>query len=515
LANPSDISWQDKLSRSMRRADFESAEDLCFEQLLEEPDNVLCLTALGQIAHKRGDLSDAIILYGKAILSSPDLIEPRLLLARALLDSGEIPAAGSCLVDALSLDETHIEARSLLADQTLRSGNIEVAAEIYVALFEEQVRDKGVLEGLGNAYRMLGRREKAIEIYQLWAELYPSDGNAWWSLANLKNYTFSLSEVQKMESHLVAGASTEAQMRFALGVAWENKESFQTAFKYYEEANRLTHRIELFDSDAHDELIDRLFAFKWEAGNATYSSAIPIFVVGMPRSGTTLIEQILASHSEVVGLGELSILGDLVAELELSGNHYPDLLLSLDHAEIEKIGRRYLQSSGVTSGFFVDKMPNNFLLIGLIRLILPQAKIVHARRLPIATCFSCFKQRFGLGQAYTYDLACLVRYYSQYSKLMDFWEQCYSGSIHHLDYESLVLESEEEIKSLLDFCDLSFETACFDFSSTDRIINSASSEQVREPLYRNSLEHWRNFEPFLRPFIEALSDSKEAISDSR
>ena len=235
----------------------------------------------------------------------------------------------------------------------------------------------------------------------------------------------------------------------------------------------------------------------------------------MPRSGTTLIEQILASHSEVVGLGELSILGDLVAELELSGNHYPDLLLSLDHAEIEKIGRRYLQSSGVTSGFFVDKMPNNFLLIGLIRLILPQAKIVHARRLPIATCFSCFKQRFGLGQAYTYDLACLVRYYSQYSKLMDFWEQCYSGSIHHLDYESLVLESEEEIKSLLDFCDLSFETACFDFSSTDRIINSASSEQVREPLYRNSLEHWRNFEPFLRPFIEALSDSKEAISDSR
>ncbi len=489
----------------MLQAEYESAEDLCYEQLRDEPDSVFCLTVLGQVAHQRGDIRDAVIMYRKATAVEPELIEPWLLLARALLDRREITAAGSAIASALSLDDQHVEVRKLHADQCLRSDQIALAADVYASLLREQVLDTTVLEGLGNAYRMLGKRDAAIETYQLWANRCPDDGNAWWSLANLKNYAFSDEELQQMQGYLKQSGVTEPQMRFALGQAWESRGSFEVAFQQYDAANRLMERQEPYDSAAHERLIDRLVAFDWATGEAHGTPAVPIFVVGMPRSGTTLIEQILASHSQVVGRGELSVLGDMVADLERAGEDYPELLLNLDEQAIADLGRRFVDGAGIAAGFFVDKMPDNFLLIGLIRLILPGAKIVHAQRHPVATCFSCFKQRFGRGQAYTYNLSNLAHYYQQYQRLMAFWYERYPGSVYTVDYESLVNDPRQQITGLLDFCGLPFEPACLDFHMTDRVINSASSEQVRAPIYQTSLEQWKYFEPFLGLLIERLA----------
>ena len=506
MGSPSESCWQEDLRRLMNEADYESAENQCYARLRDHPNEPLCLMTLGQIAQHKGDLRDAVIMYRKATEADPKQIEPWLLLSGALIERGEPEAADTALAMALSLNAGHIEARKLLAHLYMGNDRIAAAAEIYESLLSERVDDRAILEGLGNACRMMGRRESAIESYRNWAALYPEDGNAWWSLANLKNYTFSNDELQQMRDHLALAAGTESQMHFALGQASEDRGEFRISYQHYLQANRLARRLETFMISEHEALIDRLVTFDWtsEPDDGAFS-AVPIFIVGMPRSGTTLIEQILASHSAVEGRGELSVLGDLVAELEQSGESYPSILSKLDTLALRELGQRYLAGVGVSSGVFVDKMPNNFLLVGLIKLILPQAKIVHARRHPVANCFSCFKQRFGRGQSYSYDLSELSQYYLQYRRLMDVWQSRYPGTIHNVEYETLVRGPDEVIKGLLDFCGLSFEQPCLDFHATSRVINSASSEQVREPIYQASLDHWRHFEPFLQELIEPLS----------
>jgi len=506
VTSSSKFVWQENLRQLMIEADYDSAEDLCYQQLRVVPDEPLCLMTLGQIAWYKGDHRDAVIMYRKATEVDPERVEPLLLLAESLIEGRDFKAAETTLDAALRLDTDHVESRKMLARLYMETHKIAAAAEIYESLHVERTDDWSILEGLGNAYRILGRRKSAIEAYQRWSALYPSDGNAWWSLANLKNYTFSDGELQKMRDHLDLAAETESQMHFALGQAYEDQRQFRKAFQHYRQANRLAKDREAFSMLEHKALIDRLIAFDWTSRTDKESHpTTPIFVVGMPRSGTTLIEQILASHSAVEGMGELSALGDLIADLENSGRSYPDMLSDLDARALSELGQRYLAAASISSGFFVDKMPNNFLLIGLIRLILPQAKIIHANRHAIATCFSCFKQRFGRGQSYSYDLSDLSQYYLHYSRLMGQWHRLYPGVIHDIEYETLVRAPGPVTKRLLEFCGLPFEQACMDFHATDRVINSASSEQVREPLYQDSLDQWRYFEPFLETLIESLS----------
>ncbi len=508
MAILSEDRWQEKLKALIHESSYELAEEICYERLREDPSDQTCLIGLGQIAWEKGDLRDAVIMYRKAIEASPEKIEPWVLLSGALIEKQELILAEDALGQALSLNSDHTEARKLLAYLYASTDRIALAVEIFESLRKENGDDPVILEGLGNTYRMLGRRESAVDVYRSWAGLQPQDGNAWWSLANLKNYTFSEEEIQQMRESLSLAEGSESQMHFALGQAFEDRGKFGTAFEHYRKANQLAKDRESFVMSEHEALIDRLLSFNWNL-DLEYEpeTTVPIFIVGMPRSGSTLIEQILASHSAVVGMGELSALGDLVGELEEeSGNSYPDLLSGFDLGGLRELGRKYLEVVKPSSGIFVDKMPNNFILIGLIRLILPQAKVIHSKRHPIATCFSCFKQRFGRGQTYSYDLSDLSQYYMHYSRLMDFWHFQYPGEILDVEYDTLVRSPDKVIRGVLDFCGVPFEESCLDFHKTSRVINSASSEQVREPLYRNSLDQWQYFEPFLTALTEPLSE---------
>ena len=507
MANFSEDGWREKLNQLMSEADYELAEEICFRRLRESPDDSLCLTSLGRIAWEKGDRRDAIIMYRKATEASPEKIEAWILLSGALIEGQQMESAEATLGVALDLNASSIEARKLLAYLYSRTDRVGDAADIFESLRKEKAEDRIILEGLGNAYRMMGRRESAVEAYRSWASLYPEDGNAWWSLANLKNYAFNEDEMQHMQESLSLAEGTRSQMHFALGQAFEDRRKFRTAFQHYREANQLARDSEGFSMPEHEDLINRLLTFDWKmASDCEPESIIPVFVVGMPRSGSTLLEQVLSSHSAVSGMGELSALGDVILELEEAGESFPELLSKLDARRLKELGQRYLELAKVSSGIFVDKMPNNFLLIGLVKLILPQAKVIHSKRHPIATCFSCFKQRFGRGQTYSYDLSDLSQYYLHYARLMDFWHLQYPDSIYDVEYEALVGVPDKVISRVLDFCDLPFEEACLDFHRTSRVINSASSEQVRQPLYQRSLDQWHNFEPFISALRDPLSE---------
>jgi hypothetical protein len=377
----------------------------------------------------------------------------------------------------------------------------------------------------GHALKTTNRSSECVQTYRKSIELAPHLGEAYWSLANLKTFRFTPADIEAMQAQLATTNLTDddrLQFHFALGKAFEDARQFTESFQHYAEGNRLRRTGVGYDADANIEQMQRsraLFTpefFAARAGQGTQAPD-PIFIVGLPRSGSTLLEQILSSHPLVEGTMELADIVNMAREL--GGPHarvqgaYPESIAALDENALRSLGERYLEQTRIyrrtDAPFFIDKLPNNFAHTGLIHLILPRAKIIDARRHPLGCCFSNFKQHFARGQHFTYSLDDLGRYYRGYVQLMAHFDAVLPGRVHRVIYERMIEDTEGEVRRLLDHCGLPFDERCLRFYENERAVRTASSEQVRRPIYREGVDHWQHYEPWLGPLKSALGSVLE------
>ena len=402
-------------------------------------------------------------------------------------------------------------------------GRYAEAIDIYATVLRQYPTQPKLWMSYGHALKTENQRDACIAAYRRSIDLLPSLGEAFWSLANLKTFCFDGHELAAMKRELARPELSEEDrlhFHFSLGKALEDAADYADSFNHYRAGNRLRHRQIGYDAEETTQRVDRSIAlfdapfFLRRAGLGSMASD-PIFIIGLPRSGSTLIEQVLASHPQVEGTMELP---DLVAIANLLGgrkkrgdpSRYPEVLAELEPFRLAELGEEYLGRTRIQRKTdrprFVDKMPNNFFHIGLIELILPNAKIIDARRHPMATCFSAYKQHFARGQGFSYDLADVGRYYVDYVRLMSHFNSILPGRVHRVDYENMVNDSEHEIRRLLEYCGLAFHPACLTFWRNTRSVRTASAEQVRQPIFTEGLNQWRHFEAWLGPLKLALSD---------
>mgnify|MGYP003663760437 FL=1 len=496
------------------------AEQLCRAYMQKNPHNIEGMRLLAEIGKRFGVLEDADFLLETALELDPDNIQLRLDFIDVLRKRQKFEAA---LAQAKALHEREPDNplfQSHLAIESMQTGDFDQALVLFETILQALPEDPATLTSRGHALKTLGRQDEAIASYQSAARVRPNQGDAWYALANLKTYRFSDDELARLRSQENApdlGFQDRIYLCFALGKALEDRKDYAAAFEYYERGNDLKRAQTRYKSDQMEEELEAQASictpelFDKQAGKGC-PAPDPVFIVGLPRAGSTLIEQILASHSQVDGTLELPNI--LALSHRLRGRNrvsdrtfYPRVLHDLDAGKLRALGEDYLDNTRVhrqSAPFFTDKMPNNFRHIGLIKLILPNAKIIDARRGAMACCFSGFKQLFAEGQEFTYGLEEIGRYYRAYVRLMDHWDAVLPGQILRVHHEDVVEDVETQVRRILDFCGLPFEQACLDFHHTKRAVRTASSEQVRQPIYKQGVAQWRHFEPWLEPLKSAL-----------
>jgi tetratricopeptide (TPR) repeat protein len=496
-----------------------AAEDILQAYLLKSGDDAEALRLLARIKHQHEVLDEAELLIEAALKLAPNYLAARLDYARVLIDRQKYLRAREEIEALLSLEPGNTNYLSLYAAARAGLGEHEPAIVLYRRLLAVSPESANLHVSLGHALKTIGRQKEATESYQMAATSRPSFGDAWWSLANLKTYRFSGSEIAQMRAEEAAPAADpidRAHLCFALGKAFEDRNEFAESWQFYERGNALKRA----GCRYHPDIIETNARRQMEVCTAPFFAArlageedsdpifpCPIFVVGLPRSGSTLIEQILASHSQVEGTQELAEIQRIAIEMH---GKYPGVLAELTPGDYRKLGERYMTD---TRGyrrqkpFFIDKMPNNFHHLGLIHRMLPNAKIIDARREPMACCVSNLKQLFAKGQEFTYSIRDIARYYRTYLELMRHWDAVLPGRILRVCYEDVVEDVERNVRRILEFCGLEFEPACLEFYKTERSVRTASSEQVRQPIFRDGLFQWRNYEPWLGPLKESLDDA--------
>jgi tetratricopeptide (TPR) repeat protein len=442
-------------------------------------------------------------------------------LAQALLAQGRLEESLAAARHVVQIEPKNPQTWITITGVSTRLMRQDEALTAYQRAAQLSAPDARLRLSIGHVQKTLGQRPESEASYKEVLALDPGFAEAYWSLADLKNYSFSAAEVATMEQLLASDKrerANEAQLHFALGRAYEQRRQYPQAFAHYAQGNSLKRLDAPFDIGHFERRSARIGAFfdqsffAARAGAGDPSSA-PIFILGLPRSGSTLIEQILASHSQVEGTMELPNIIALANEfddLAPGRDGYPETVRSASNAALTALGARYLaQTAPLRRGRerFTDKLPNNFSHVGLIHAILPRATIVDARRHPMDCCLSLFKQHFAQGQAFSYDLEDLGRYYRCYLALMDHWDALLPGKVLHLQYEELVRDPETHIRRLLEHCHLPFEAACLAFHETKRAVRTASAEQVRQPLYTSGVDYWRHFATELEPLRRALGDS--------
>jgi predicted Zn-dependent protease len=503
-----------------------AAEALLRAQLEHSPQDVAALRLLAQVASARDDYPQAERLLYECLRLAPGATPARD--HRAGRQPEHPPAEPMLpLVERLlALEPENPQYRTLLAAAYTLLGQIEAALEVLGTLLAGHPDNELVWLYYGHALRAGGRLEEAIAAYRRSAQLRPGFGEAWYSLANLKTLRFGAGDIATLRAELARTGLRGADrlhFEFALGKALEDAGEFTESFEHYARGNELRRATVRYDPDGVTRQIERtqaLFTREFFAARAGWGASAPdpIFIVGLPRSGSTLLEQILASHSEVEGTRELAEVLGCAHELSLRGEPpgtqaYPQVIAQLTRAELSALGERYLAQTRVYRHRgrprFIDKAPLNCLHIGLIHLMLPNARIIDARRAPLPCCFSNFKQHFQSGVWFTYSLTDLGRYYRDYVSLMSHFDTVLPARIHRVQYETLVADLEGEVRRLLDYCGLPFEEQCLRFHETRRVVQTVSSEQVRQPLYTEAVDQWRNFEPWLGPLKEALGELAE------
>src|SRR6266403_5336012 len=499
------------------------AEGIVRAYLLEHGNHVEAMRLLARIGLQQEVLDDAETLLEAVLTLAPDYRAARYDYAMALLRRHKHVQAVAELDKLLQLDPGNRIYRTSYATAQVGLGDHERALGLYrelVADAEQALPASELHLSIAHSLKALGRQLESIDAYHAAAAARPNYGDAYWSLANLKTYHFPNEEIQVMrgaESSPATGPVDRYQMCFALGKAYEDAGDYQESYRYYERGNahkrsESRYRPEVIETNTRKqiEICSReFFANRAGAGDLRPD---PIFIVGLPRAGSTLLEQILASHSGVEGTQELADIPRMVLELQgrdhdLQNPRYPGVMADMTDQDFLRLGEKYLNATRVYrtgKPHFIDKMPNNFRHLGLIHLILPNARIIDARREPMACCFSNLKQLFAAGQEFTYGVQDIARYYRTYLELMEHWDYVLPGRILRIKHEDAVDDLEANVRRILEFCELEFEQGCVEFYKTERTVHSASSEQVRRPLYREGVDHWRHYEPWLGPLKEAL-----------
>ncbi len=515
-----------------RRGDLEGARSI-FEPLARaQPRSAQTHHELGMALAGLGRSDDALAAFRQAVALSPGFVDARFDLAVLLYRQQRPAEALPHLEGLLAAKPREPNYRNLMAACLVPVGDYGRAIDIYRALLAEFPGQPRVWLNLGHVLRIAGRLEEAIAAYNRCLGIAAGLGEAYWSLANLKTVPFTPEQEVAMNAQMARidlAAEDRLYLCYALGKALEDRGEFAKSFRHYAEGARLRRAEAPHDADEnHDQMLrsKTLFseAFFAERAGGGSSAPDPIFIVGLPRAGSTLIEQILTSHSAVEGATELTDIPALARRLgrpdsRVEGPRYPEVLAYLDNATWAALGEEYIQRTRIhrKAGrrYFIDKMPNNLHHIGLIQLILPKAKIIDARRAPMASCFSAFKQLFARGHAFSYDLTDLGLYYRDYVELMAHFDTVLPGRICRVIYEDMVEDTEGQVRRLLDYCGLPFEEACLRFHENDRPVRTASSEQVRRPIFREGLEQWRNYEPWLGPLAAALGPELAAAERPR
>ena len=506
------------------------AERLLRAQLQDSPTDVAAIRMLAEVAARLGRLDDAETLLSRCLELAPDFQAARQNYAMVLHRANKPELALEQIQRLLADDPGNPGARNLKAVVLCRVGDYLPAIELYDGILAEYPDHGRIWLSQGHALKTAGLRERAVAAYRRSIALDPGFGEAYWSLANLKTFRFEPADILAMNAQLERSdldPEQRCQFEFALGKAHEDAGDHAASFAHYRQGNELRRKTLPYRADDASTRVRRsreLFtpAFLASRRGSGSATADPIFIVGLPRSGSTLVEQILSSHPSVEGTMELPEVIALTHDLrrqgaDLRGGSYHDVLATLDAGELRALGERYLERTRVQrktdAPFFIDKMPNNFFHVGLIHLMLPNARIVDVRRHPMACCFSGYKQYFARGQNFSYGLGDIGRYYRDYLSLMAHFDQVLPGRIHRVVYEHLVDDTEAQVRSLLQYCGLPFDPACLRFFENDRPVRTASSEQVRQPIYREGLEQWRHFEPWLGELKATLGQALDTYPE--
>jgi tetratricopeptide (TPR) repeat protein len=501
------------------------AEDVIRPFLKRNRENVEAMRLLAKIAYENEYPNDSEILLESVLELAPDYHAARYDYALALIDLHKHARAREEIEKLIAIDPANPANRITLASILVALGELDDAVDRYRQIIQERPGDAVVSQSLGHALKTLGQHEEAVAAYRRATEIRPSFGEAYWSLANLKTYRFTDEELVRMreqEAEEAIQAEDRYHLCFALGKSLEDRKEYAESFIYYERGNALKKLEVRYRAGLQEKSAGRLreictAEFFAERKGRGCDSPAPIFVLGLPRAGSTLLEQILASHSEVEGTMELANIPRLVGALSARErrNHtpYPDLLTDLSAEECLEFGENYLRDTmDYRSGkpYFIDKMPNNFRNIGIIQLILPNAKIIDARRDPMDCGFSNFKQLYANGHHFSYNLEDIGRYYRNYLEMMDHCDQVLPGRVLRVQHEDVLNDLEGSVRRILEYCELPFEQACVEFHKTDRRVHTASSEQVRRPINRDGVDRWKAYDDWLGPLKLSLADPQES-----
>lgn len=500
---------------------IKEAEELLRTHLAQNPTDVVAIRMQADVAARLRGSAIAEQMLAYCLELAPDYTAARHDHALALHRLNRHAEAIVQLDQLLASEPTNPSYLNLKAAALARLGDHARAIEIYQEILTAYPDNAYARASLGHALRALGRRDESIAAYREAIRLAPGLGEAWWAMASIKSLRFSHEDVATMRQQLARGSlnhNDRVQLRFALGKALGDDEAYEGSFRQYAEGNRLRRAASGYDPGMITGLVQRsraLFTRDFFAERAGWGAAAPdpIFIIGLPRSGSTLVEQILASHPAVEGTMELLNVVTLAWSLTASRKDaavkaYPDLLATLGADEFRQLGERYVEETRVyrktATPYFIDKLPNNWEHLGFIHLMLPNAKIIDVRRDAMGCCFSCFSQHFANRQDFANDLRDLGRYYRDYVDLIAHFDEVLPGRIHRVDYRALVEDTEAEVRRLLEHCGLPFEPACLRFHENERAVGTPNAEHVRLPVYRDALDHWRRYEPWLGPLKEAL-----------
>ncbi len=519
---------------AMNRNDIPQAEQLLKAHLHEAPTDVPAIRMLAEVAMRIGRDDDARKLLERALELAPGFMPARYQLAVLMHRQNEPSGALAEVERLLAADPRNPGYRNLAAVILSRVGEYERSSRIYAGLLKEHPANTKVWLSYGHVLKTEGRQDESIDAYRRSITLDPAFGEAYWSLANLKTFRFTEADLAAMRSGLENPAVDDVNrvhLHFALGKAHEDAGEYAASFEHYAKGNALHREHNRYDANVNTRRVEQLKTvftrelFAARAGSGCQAGN-PIFIVGMPRAGSTLLEQILSSHSAIEGTTELPEIITLARELRAQSDSddigtYAEVLATMSPQALREVGERYMERTRVhrktDRPYFIDKMPNNFLHVAIIQLALPNAKIIDARRHPVACGFSNFKQHYARGQRFSYDLTDLGRYYRDYVLLMSHFDAVLPGRVHRVLYEQIIEDTEGEVRRLLDYCGLPFEPECLRFFENERPVRTASSEQVRQPIYRDGMEQWRHYECWLGPLKAALGpvlDAYPAVPNS-
>lgn len=497
------------------------AEQICRHFLQNNKRHIEGMCLLAEIGIELKIYDDAEFLLASALELSPNHLYARSQYLNLLTRIGKYKAAEQQVESLLAEQPNNLSFKIAKANVLTGLGKVEQAIPLFEQAIAQDDKIPGFYLQLGHALKAKGDITQAISAYQKAYVLKPNYGDAFWSLANTKTYKFSDQEISHMQTQQNSKnlpLVDKIQLSFATGKAFEDKKIYAQAFQAYQQGNKLQHEqngfnIEKIEQQITDQIKYCTTPLFENRGHLGLNSSAPIFIVGLPRAGSTLLEQILASHSQVDGTMELHNVLGLASRLRgrnqnNQDNQYPKNLSEINQDYFKRFGQQFIddtQAYREKAPYFIDKMPNNFLHIGLIRLILPNAKIIDARRSPMACCFSGFKQLFAEGQDFSYSLEDIGRYYQAYIKLMAHWDEVLPNFVLTVNHEDVVDNLDKEVRRILDFCGLTFEQSCIDFHKTKRNIKTPSSEQVRQPIYKSATAQWRHFEEYLAPLKKILN----------